>query len=102
MRAFWDCRASTARIPPGTRSSWPPCATTARRRPVRRRGPTEGARSYDTELYSARVTHIWVWEADDHDAYRLLIDAFRETPLRNRYFEVVDLLAGTENGYGRT
>lgn len=43
---------------------------------------TRGVRSrfYDTEFYSARVTDIWVWEADDHDAYRLLIDALRETP----------------------
>ncbi|WP_018680363.1 darcynin family protein [Actinokineospora enzanensis] len=27
------------------------------------------SRFYDTEFYSARVTDIWVWEADDHDAY---------------------------------
>lgn len=65
---------------------------------------THGVRSrfYDTEFYSARVTDIWVWEADDHDAYRLLIDALRETPFWDRYFEVVDLLVGPENGYART
>ncbi|MGW6690872.1 darcynin family protein [Streptomyces sp. NPDC054961] len=65
---------------------------------------TRGVRSrfYDTEFYSARVTDIWVWQADDHDAYRLLIDALRETPFRDRYFTVVDLLVGTENGYART
>ncbi|MEV7010693.1 darcynin family protein [Streptosporangium sp. NPDC051022] len=65
---------------------------------------TRGVRSrfYDTEFYSARVTDIWVWEADDHDAYRLLIDALRETPFWDRYFDVVDLLVGTENGYART
>ncbi|MFD5511698.1 darcynin family protein [Streptomyces sp. NPDC127051] len=65
---------------------------------------TRGVRSrfYDTEFYSARVTDIWVWEADDHDAYRLLIDALRETPFWDRYFEVVDLLVGIENGYART
>ncbi|MGW5682839.1 darcynin family protein [Nonomuraea sp. NPDC003754] len=60
------------------------------------------SRFYDTEFYSARVTDIWVWEADDHDAYRLLIDALRETPFWDRYFDVVDLLVGTENGYART
>ncbi|MES4907664.1 MULTISPECIES: darcynin family protein [unclassified Streptomyces] len=60
------------------------------------------SRFYDTEFYSARVTDIWVWEADDHDAYRLLIDALRETPFWDRYFEVVDLLVGAENGYART
>ncbi len=65
---------------------------------------TQGVRSrfYDTEFYSARVTDVWVWEADDHDAYRLLIDALRETPFWDRYFEVVDLLVGVENGYART
>ncbi|MFF2043059.1 darcynin family protein [Kitasatospora sp. NPDC058170] len=65
---------------------------------------TTGVRSrfYDTEFYSARVTDVWVWEADDHHAYRLLVDALRETPFWDRYFEVVDLLVGTENGYART
>ena len=65
---------------------------------------TTGVRSrfYDTEFYSARVTDIWVWEADDHHAYQLLVDALRETPFWDRYFEVVDLLVGTENGYART
>ncbi|MFE4578602.1 darcynin family protein [Streptomyces chartreusis] len=65
---------------------------------------TTGVRSrfYDTEFYSTRVTDVWVWEADDHGAYQLLIDALRETPFWDRYFEVVDLLVGTENGYART
>ncbi|MFH8489622.1 darcynin family protein [Streptomyces longisporoflavus] len=65
---------------------------------------TTGVRSrfYDTEFYSARVTDVWVWEADDHEAYQLLIDALRETPFWDRYFEIVDLLVGTENGYART
>ena len=65
---------------------------------------TTGVRSrfYDTEFYSTRVTDVWVWEADDHGAYQLLIDALRETPFWDRYFEVVDLLVGTENGYAQT
>ncbi|MCS0600428.1 darcynin [Streptomyces sp. LP11] len=65
---------------------------------------TKGVRSrfYDTEFYSARVTDVWVWEADDHQAYQLLVDALRETPFWDRYFEVVDLLVGTENAYART
>lgn len=65
---------------------------------------TSGVRSrfYDTESYSARVTDVWVWEADDHHSYQLLVDALRETPFWDRYFEVVDLLVGTENGYART
>ncbi|QMU70345.1 darcynin family protein [Streptacidiphilus sp. P02-A3a] len=65
---------------------------------------TSGVRSrfYDTEFYSARVTDVWVWEAEDHHAYQLLIDALRETPFWDHYFEVVDLLVGTENGYARS
>jgi darcynin-like uncharacterized protein len=65
---------------------------------------TRGVRSrfFDTEFYSARVTDVWVWEADDHEAYRLLIDALRETPFWDRYFDVVELLVGVENGYART
>jgi hypothetical protein len=59
------------------------------------------SRFYDTEFYSARVTDVWVWEADDHHAYQLLIDALRETPFWDRYFEIVDILVGTENGYAR-
>ncbi|MFE9480479.1 darcynin family protein [Streptomyces spororaveus] len=68
------------------------------------RARTTGVRSrfYDTEFYSTRVTDVWVWEADDHDAYQRLVDALRETPFWDRYFQVVDLLVGTENGYART
>ena len=60
------------------------------------------SRFYDTEFYSTRVTDVWVWEARDHRSYQLLIDALRETPFWDRYFEIVDLLVGTENGYART
>ncbi|MFJ4801312.1 darcynin family protein [Streptomyces murinus] len=65
---------------------------------------TTGVRSrfYDTEFYSVRVTDVWVWEAKDHHAYQRLVDALRETPFWDRYFEIVDLLVGTENGYART
>ncbi len=57
------------------------------------------SRFYDTEFYSARVTDVWVWEAEDHHSYQLLIEALRETSFWDRYFEVVDLLVGVENAY---
>ncbi|GAA2630316.1 hypothetical protein GCM10009863_52250 [Streptomyces axinellae] len=65
---------------------------------------TTGVRSrfYDTEFCSTRVTDVRVWEADDHNAYQLLIDALRETPFWDRYFEIVDILVGAENGCART
>jgi len=64
---------------------------------------TEGVRSrfYDTEFYSARVTDIWVWEARDHEAYQQLVEALRDSPFWDDYFEVVELLVGVENGYAR-
>ena len=63
----------------------------------------EGVRSrfYDTEFYSTRVTDVWVWEARDHEAWQLLVEALRESPFWDTYFEVVDLLVGVENGYAR-
>ncbi|MEU9692338.1 darcynin family protein [Amycolatopsis japonica] len=57
------------------------------------------SRFFDTEFYSARVTDVWAWEADDHHSYQLLVEALRETPFWDRYFEVVDLLVGVENAY---
>jgi hypothetical protein len=59
------------------------------------------SRFYDTEFYSARVTDVWVWEARDHDAFQLVVEALRETPFWDRYFEVVDILVGVENGYAK-
>ncbi|WP_439662349.1 darcynin family protein [Lentzea sp. HUAS TT2] len=66
-------------------------------------GKAEGVRSrfYDTEFYSTRVTDVWVWEARDHEAWQLLVEALRESPFWDTYFEVVDLLVGVENGYAR-
>ncbi|KJK42608.1 darcynin [Lentzea aerocolonigenes] len=61
----------------------------------------EGVRSryYDTEFYGAKVTDVWMWEARDHESYQLLVEALRETPFWDTYFEVVELLVGVENGY---
>ncbi len=56
-------------------------------------------RFYDVEFYSARVTDVWVWEAADHHAYQLLIEDLRETPMWDRYFDIVEILPGVENAY---
>jgi Darcynin, domain of unknown function len=40
---------------------------------------------YDTEFFSARVTDVWM----------------RETPLWDRFFSIVEILAGVENAYAR-
>lgn len=68
---------------------------------IREKAKGVRSRFYDTEFYSARVTDVWVWEAVDHQAYQLLVEALRETPFWDRYFDVVELLVGVENGYAK-
>ncbi|MEE3625634.1 darcynin family protein [Nitrospirillum sp. BR 11752] len=58
-------------------------------------------RFYDVEFYSTNVTDIWVWDARSHEAYQLLVEALRETPFWDRYFQIVDILAGVENAYAK-
>ncbi|HEX3634714.1 MAG TPA: darcynin family protein [Paraburkholderia sp.] len=58
-------------------------------------------RFYDVEFYSARVTDIWVWDATSHHAYELLVEALRETPFWDRFFEIVEILPGVENAFAR-
>jgi hypothetical protein len=59
------------------------------------------SRFFDTEFYSARVTDVWLWEARDHEAFQLVVEALRETPFWDHYFEVVEILVGVENGYAK-
>jgi hypothetical protein len=56
-------------------------------------------RFYDVEFYSARVTDMWVWETTDHHAYELVVEALRETPFWDRYFQIVEILPAVENAY---
>ncbi|MFC9436431.1 darcynin family protein [Nocardia sp. NPDC057030] len=67
--------------------------------PVRAKVANVRSRFFDTEFYSARVTDIWLWEAADHQSFHLVIEALRETPFWDHYFEVVDILVGIENAY---
>lgn len=56
-------------------------------------------RLYDTEFYSSIVTDVWMWEATRHQAYENLVEDLRNTPFWDRYFEIVEILPGVENGY---
>jgi hypothetical protein len=58
-------------------------------------------RFFDVEFYSARVTDIWMWDANDHHSYELLVEELRETPFWDRYFEVVEILTGVEDAYAK-
>jgi hypothetical protein len=68
---------------------------------VRDRVTDVRSRFYDTEFYSARVTDVWVWETRDHAGFQLVIEALRETPFWDHYFDVVEILVGVENGYAK-
>ncbi|WP_433716115.1 darcynin family protein [Nocardia sp. CA-084685] len=68
---------------------------------VRERVRDVRSRFFDTEFYSARVTDVWMWEARNHEAFELVIEALRETRFWDHYFDVVEILAGTENGYAK-
>ncbi|QIS12816.1 darcynin family protein [Nocardia arthritidis] len=68
---------------------------------VREKAKDVRSRFFDTEFYSAQVTDVWMWEARDHHAYELVIEALRETPFWDRYFEIVALLVGVENAYAK-
>jgi Darcynin, domain of unknown function len=56
---------------------------------------------YDTEFFSARATDVWVWEAKSRHAYELIVEELRETPLWDRFFSIVEILAGVRNAYAR-
>jgi hypothetical protein len=58
-------------------------------------------RFYDTEFFSSRVTDVWLWEAKSRHAYELVVEELRETPLWDRFFSIVEILAGVENAYAR-
>ncbi len=56
-------------------------------------------RIFDTEFFSTRVTDIWMWEAKSRHAYEMVVEELRETPLWDRFFSIVEILAGVENAY---
>jgi DNA-binding winged helix-turn-helix (wHTH) protein len=58
-------------------------------------------RSYDVEFYSARITEIWLWDAADAHSYELLVEDLLATPFWDRYFAIVEILAGVENAYAK-
>lgn len=58
-------------------------------------------RIVDTEFFSTRVTDVWVWEAKSRHAYEMVVEELRETPLWDRFFSIVEILAGVENAYAR-
>jgi hypothetical protein len=58
-------------------------------------------RFFDVEFYSARITDIWLWDAADPHSYELLVEDLRDTPFWDRFFAIVEILAGVENAYAK-
>ncbi|WP_205982478.1 darcynin family protein [Paraburkholderia sp. Ac-20340] len=54
-------------------------------------------RLYDVEFYATRVTDVWMWDAESHQAYEQLVETLRDTPFWDRYFEIVEILPGVES-----
>ena len=63
-------------------------------------GNREDHKIYE-EFFSARVTDVWMWQAKSRHAYEMVVEELRETPLWDRFFSIVEILAGVENAYAR-
>jgi hypothetical protein len=68
---------------------------------LKRHGDQVRFRFYDTEFYSARVTDVWVWDVKSRHSYEMVVEALRESPMWDRLFSIVEILAGVENAYAR-
>jgi len=68
---------------------------------LKKHGDEVRFRFFDTEFYSARVTDVWVWEVKSRRAYEMVVEALRESPMWDRLFSIVEILAGVENAYAR-
>ena len=58
-------------------------------------------RYFDVEFYSPRITDIWIWCVKDVDAYHHLLEDLRKNPFWNRYFKIIETLAGVEEAYAK-
>ncbi|WP_174980760.1 darcynin family protein [Burkholderia lata] len=68
--------------------------------PIRKtHGERVSLHCHDTAFHSARVTDGCIGNAHDHHACERVIDTLRETPFRDRCFDIVEILPGVENVY---
>jgi Darcynin, domain of unknown function len=56
-------------------------------------------RFFDVEAFNARATDVLMWETHDLTRFQSLVEHLRETPFWSTYFDVVDILPGTEDAY---
>lgn len=70
-------------------------------RPVLAAHPDVKLRFFDSEWYSARISDVMIWQTENLDSYRSLIEGLRETPVWGVYFEIVEIIPAVENGFAR-
>ncbi|MFE1601763.1 darcynin family protein [Methylobacterium sp. ID0610] len=58
-------------------------------------------RWYDAEFYTTRLTDLWLIEAKSSHDYEMMVEELRETPLWDRYFQIVEIIPAIENAYAR-
>jgi hypothetical protein len=63
--------------------------------------PRIALRYFDTEAYSAWCSDVMMWRVADLDDYDGMVEALRDTPFWDTYFQVLHILPGVEDGYMR-
>jgi len=69
--------------------------------PILARHPRTMLRYFDTEAYTAWCSDVMMWSVADMDDYDGLVEALRDTPFWDTYFQVLHILPGVEDGYAR-
>lgn len=68
-------------------------------KPILVRSPQVALRFFDAEAYNADCSDVLMWTVHERAQYDVLVDALRETPFWDRYFQVKAILPSLENQY---
>jgi hypothetical protein len=61
--------------------------------------PGASLRFFDTEAYSAEASDIMMWTVTDIADYNAVVEALRETPFWDRWFQIRSILPCLEDQY---
>ncbi|WP_081894925.1 darcynin family protein [Burkholderia paludis] len=59
-------------------------------------GECVSLRFRDTRFYSACLTDLWVRDEQDHHTSERVVETLRETPFRDRYVDIAEILPDVE------
>lgn len=68
-------------------------------RPILAAHPVVHLRYFDAETFSSRYTDMLFWETAGVLAYQAVVEALRETPFWDTYFEIVEIVPMIEDAY---